>query len=471
MKSIKITSLVAILAVTAFGLSHLTACSSASVKEAHLAAHSEKILKNGLHILTVENHSLPYVSVGLLVRSGSADDPLTKSGLSSLTASLLERGSKAHSAAEIADQFAQLGTDFSSRSGEDYLYFSSAALSKDQDELLNLFFEVLTQPAFSSQEVDRRRSEVAAEIKRSYDQPSWVASRVFSQFLYGPHPYSRSSDGSLRDVQTIRQADIVKYYLKTFRPNNADLVLVGDLRPGLLESLEKQLNEWQPHELEAVNYPPLVPLKGQQILLVDREDLKQSEVRLGHYGLKRKNDDYQAVILADVILSDGFNSRLMREIRVKRGLTYGIHTSFDALKDIGPFTVSSNTRHEKVGELVDQTIKVLTQFHDQGVTDAEVEEAKGYLRGTFPTRIETADELAGLLVALKFYGINESYLENYVTTLNKLTTADVNTVIKKYFHPDNMRVLVYGPKSQVLDQLRPLGAVEVKPYKELISGL
>jgi zinc protease len=218
-------------------------------------------------------------------------------------------------------------------------------------------------------------------------------------------------------------------------------------------------------------YPPLVPLNGQQFLLVDRDDLKQSEIRLGHYGVKRKNDDYQAVMVADIILSEGFNSRLMREIRVKRGLTYGIHTSFDALKDVGPFTVSSNTRNEKVGELVEQTIKVLEQFHDQGVTAAEVEEAKGYLRGTFPTRIETADDLASLIVSLRYYGIDESYLENYVNNLNKLTVDDINKIIKKYFHPNNMRVLVYAPKDAVIEQLRPLGAVEVKPYKELVSGL
>ena len=461
----------ALLIITCFSAMAVMSCSTTRVKSTLLAAHSEITLKNGLHVLTVENRSLPYVSIGLLVRTGTTEDPISKSGLASLTASLLDRGTRERTATQIADQFALLGSGFSSSANRDYMYFSSAALAKDQETLLDLFFEVITQPTFKQQEVNRRRQEVMAQIKRDYDQPAWVASRVFAQYLFGSHPYARAGIGTLRDVRSIRREDIVRFYSSVFAPNNCDLVLVGDWEPGTAESLEKRLAGWQPKSQSPVVVPQLQPIHGQHILLVDRPDLKQTEIRIGHYGIRRKNKDYQALMVADVILSGGFNSRLVREIRVNRGLTYGIDAEFEALKDVGPFVVTTNTRNEKAGEVVADTIQVLKTFRDKGVTDQEVKDAKSYLRGVFPSRIETPDDLASNLMSLRFYGVSESYLVDYVQNLDKLTTSDVNRVIKKYFHPNNMRIVVYGPKSIVLKELRPLGAVEVKPFKELAVGL
>ncbi len=449
----------------------VSGCSTGSVKSTMLAAHSETTLKNGLHILTIPNHSLPYVSIGLMVRTGTADDPISKSGLASLTASLLSRGTKTHSALQIADEFALLGSEFSSDANRDFMYFSSAALAKDQSKLLDLFFEVITQPTFNKQEVDRRRHEVLAEIRRDYDQPAWVASRIFAQSLYGSHPYARAGIGTLRDVASIHRNDVVQFYSSVFVPNNCDLVLVGDWDPKTTAALESRLSNWQSKALVPPVVPQLAKIHGENILFVNRAGLKQTEIRIGHFGIRRKNDDYQALSVADVILSEGFNSRLVREIRVNKGLTYGIDASFEALKDIGPFVVTTNTRNEKTGEVVADTIQVLKDFRDKGVTDQEVADAKSYLRGTFPQRIETPSDLASQLMALRFYGVSESYLVHYDENLDRISSRDVNHVIKKYFHPNNMRIVVYGPKSPDLAELRPLGAVEVKSFKELAVGL
>lgn len=447
----------------------LSACASFGPSSSiRLSSYRDIELKNGMKVILVEDRTLPFVGAGLLLKSGASQDPMGKSGLSDMTAQLLERGTKKKSATEIADAFGQLGTSFSASVDEDSAYFATSGLSSQQNELLDLFFEVLVEPSFSVREVSRIRSEFLSGIRRSYDHPSYVASRAFSQLLYGPHPYGRSVSGSERDVGSIKQKDVIRHYLKYYRPNNAILVLVGDLNKGIKEDLERRLASWQPRNVEKSRLPALIDLKGLQIHLAHRADLKQSEVRMGHFGVRRNIEDYQILEVAETILSGGFTSRLMSEIRVKRGLTYGISSTFDAREENGPFVISTNTRHEKVGEMIRETRNVLNEFYEKGATKQEVEEAKGYLRGAFPRRIETPSQMAQMLVGLRFYGIDDGYMTNYIRNLNKISVSDVNRVIKKYYRPKDMRVLVYGPKAQVLNQLRPLGAIEVKNYKEFL---
>src|SRR6185312_13196819 len=170
------------------------------------------------------------------------------------------RGSKEHSAMQIADEFALLGSGFSNSANRDYMYFSSDALAKDQEKILDLFFEVVTQPKFSEDEVSRRRHEVMAEIRRNYDQPAWVASRIFAQTLYGSHPYARAGLGTLRDVKSIHRSDVVQFYQAAFVPNNCDLVLVGDWNPNTTAELEKHLATWQPKPVAPPVVPQLLPI-------------------------------------------------------------------------------------------------------------------------------------------------------------------------------------------------------------------
>ena len=445
----------------------LAGCASFDSKDIRIPDYKIKNLKNGLQVISIVDKTLPKVSVGLLIRTGSSSDPVGKSGLADLTAQMIERGSQKLSATQIADQFGYYGSSFISDIDYDYSYFATYGLSQHQSELFNLFFDVVTTPAFSVGEVQRLKGEMIAEIKRSYDQHGFMAGKVFNQFLFGAHPYGRNSSGTVRDVASIKQKDMIRFYIKNYRPNNATLILVGDINEKFAKEFQQKLDSWEPRELENINLPPLRPLDSQRILLVNRSDLQQSEIRLGHYGIKRKIDDYQALMVAETILSSGFTSRLMKEIRDKRGLTYGISSSFDARKEIGPFTIATNTRHEKVGEVITETVNILKNFHEKGVTPQEVADAKGYLRGVFPRRIETSDQLAKMLVALKFYDIDESYLKNYLSLLDDVSVSDVNRAIKKYYQPNLLRVLIYGPKDKVIDQLRPIGAVEVKNYTEL----
>lgn len=433
-----------------------------------IPSYKETRLKNGLTVLSVIDRSLPYVSVGLLVQGGGAEDPATKSGLTSLTADLLERGTKTKSATEIAEQFGLLGSELSIATERDYSILSAASLSADQTELLNLFFQVVTEPAFTSLEIERRRKELLSEIQRAYDQPRYVANRIFSSFLYGAHPYGRPVEGVIRDIKSIKQKDIIRQYLKSFRPNNSILILVGDVQNSTLSSLENKLSNWTSRELVNEPMPTVGSKEPQKILFVSRNDLQQSEIRLGHFGIQRKNDDFLALMVAETVLAGSMNSRLIKEIRVRRGLTYGIQTAFNATKQVGPYIISSNTRHDKVGELIKETLTVVKNFVREGITDEELQDAKGYLLGSFPNKVETPDRLAKIILAYRIYGIADEELTEFVSRLNKLNKEDINKAIQRNYFPDNFQVLVYGPEKIVLPQLREIGAVQTKNYKELL---
>ncbi|MEQ1664503.1 MAG: pitrilysin family protein [Bdellovibrionales bacterium] len=431
------------------------------------AKYQDLTLSNGLKVLIVENKNLPVVQVGLLIRTGASSDPISKSGLASLTTDLLDQGTKLKTSEQLADEFGNLGTSFNGSVNADFIYLSTKGLSKNQNELLKLFFEVVTQPAFSPAEVNRMSQQNIADIQRAYDQPPYLASRFFAQMLFSSHPYGRPSEGTVRDIKGIRQSEITQLYSKYFRPNNSLLVFVGDIAPDFKNTIIELTKDWKPEPIKEIDLGNRNQLSGQRIMLVNREDLKQAEVRMGHYGIQRKIEDYQTLKVAETILSSGFTSRLMNEIRVKRGLTYGINTNFDAKKDVGSFSVTTNTRFEKVGETVGETLKVIRAFYDKGVSEDELSMAKGFLRGAFPRGFETPEQLAQTLVALRFFEIDDSYLTNYLENLEKIKVSDVNEVIKKYYHPDQMQILVYAPKEKVIDQLRPLGAIELKNYLEL----
>jgi zinc protease len=216
------------------------------------------------------------------------------------------------------------------------------------------------------------------------------------------------------------------------------------------------------------NFPAFPEVKGRQLLVVDRSDLKQSEIRFGHAGIQRNHPDYLALKVANMVLGGNFSSRLMKEIRVKRGLTYGVRSRFDTGVFVGPFEIEVATRHDKVGETVTETLRVLKEFTEGGLTQAELDMARVYLIGQFVEGMETPEAVARTTLALRLYGIPDSYLKEYISLLGDLKLADVNAAIRRNLHPDNIKVLVYSKKSEVLEQLKALGTVEVKSYKELL---
>lgn len=430
-----------------------------------LPAYKTMTLENGLEILLIESHKLPSYSLIMLSKTGSRLDPKSRSGLGLVTTGLLEKGTRTKSASQIADAFGQLGSDFDSDADLDSFTFSASSLSKDRDSMTDLFAEVLLEPAFRADELSRYKKQVIASVKQGYDDPDDFTDQIFNSQLMPNHPYGRSLDGTIRDLNAITVKDVKDFYVQNINPASSILAVIGDFDAATVEKIKQKFAGWKatgvtPPPLEA----PSVDSKS-NILLVTRPDLSQAQVRFGHLGIRRSNPDFLKIRLANTILGGGFSSRLMNKIRVEKGLTYGISSGFSTRLVEAPFSISTFTRFEKVGETVRETVALMKDFRDKGVTQRELDASKGFLKGAFPRSFETPEAIASNLLILRLYSIPESYLTNYLRDLDAITLDDLNKTIKKYFHPEQFHIIVYAPE-EVAPQLTAIGPTTEIPFQK-----
>lgn len=453
-----------IIALTAMIFAIVSCATSNSIvpDNYELPKFKEIKLDNGLKVLLVPDKKIPFVSINLMLPTGYVADPMTKSGLSSLTFAMLDKGTKARSADRLADDLDYMGVQFSAASSPEYSLIGIDGLSKFQNEILESFSEILFSPKFDSKELAKLKKRVIAGIQKRQDQPDQMADLYAKQFLYGNHPLAKSSMGELADVKGIGVDDLKNYYQKHFVPQGAVLALVGNFSSQFQDRLLKDFSEWKGLQVEPVNYPRVKELDKLSIRLVTKESLKQAQVQLMHFGPGRDTKDYLAIRVANTILGGSFSSRLMDEIRDNRGLTYGIYSKFQFGRGIGEFNIGSYTRVEKVGELVQTSLDIYSKMYKEGVSEAEVNRAKNLILGNFPKAVETPEKLAANLLVLRAYGIGDAYLNNYIDNIESIDVGDVNRVIKKYMKPEAMKVLVYAPEKGVKEQLQKIGILEIK---------
>ncbi len=461
-----------LLFIVSISLTQFLGCSSVGLSgggsDFELRKHQEVVLENGMRILYVFDNNLPYVSYRMLVGSGSASDPATQAGLASLTSNLLSKGTKDMSAIDISEAFGQYGSEFGSYVSEDYTLLTTSGLSFHGEELFKLFSEVVLKPAFSKKELNTLKNRRIAQTVKRIDSPGSFANLAWQDYLFDQHQYARPSSGTKKSLRSIRKKDITKFYLRNFRPNNTIVSIVGKIEPQLKEKIEKTFSAWKGYPGKKVQFGDIPKIEGRKIRFVHKPGLVQAQIRLGTKGIRRTNKDYLTLRVANVILGGAFSSRLVRRIRRDLGLTYSISSSIDARMDYGPFQVATFTKSKTVGKTVEEILTLLEKFHSEGVAKEEVESAKAYIKGIFPRTIETAERLAFNLMILRHYGIDDSYLEDFISNINSINVDDVNRVIKSYMNPKDLKILVYGDKNQSLKQVKAIGDVELKNAKDLL---
>ncbi len=426
-----------------------------------LRPYRDVTLKNGLKVTLIEDQSLPYLSLGMLIRVGSTQDPDSQRGLADMVAELLDKGTKRQTATELSDSMAQYGGEFNASAGKDATYLTASALSFHEEKIINHVAEIVATPSFAGVEIDRLRKRKLAQLKELVDEPEYVTDVAFEALLFAKHPYGQPSQGTAKGIRAIQKKHIVKHYLQYYRPSNAHLAVVGKLSPQILEHLESAFSKWEDRPVKPIERLAFPEVEGSKIWIVDKSDLQQAQIRFGHKGIARDNPDFIALRTASAILGGDFSSRLMNEIRVKRGLTYSIRSGFDTRLGEGPFEISTFTRHDKIGETVKEVLRVVREYRYQGPTEQELKEVKSLLKGQFPRALETPESLASNLLYLRFYGVPDSYLTTYLNKVDKLTTEEIRRVIKLYFHPENLKVVVYAPQRKALPQLEGVAPIEV----------
>jgi len=434
-------------------------------------------LDNGLRVLVGEYHELPLVEFHLIVGAGAAQDPPGKEGLAALTAGTLVRGTGKLSADQLASAIESLGGRIAATPGTDGTIVSAEFLSKDYAAGLDLLRQVLLDPAFARDEVRRERDERAAGIVAALEDTSSVAEKCFAGFLYGTHPYGRPVEGRSATVPKLGRGDVADFYQRWYRPNDTILVLVGDVAaPEALASLRAALGAWRPRpDAIATRAAPPAPLTARRVLLVDKPDATQTQIRLGNIAIARNSPDYIPATVANTILGGGFTSRLIEELRVKRSLTYSAWSTFAARLTGGDFRLGTFTKTPTTAETLALALSVEGDFRSHPPARESLAKAKTYLRGQFPLRIESPDALAARLAEAEFNALGPDELATYRERVATVTAEQVAEVAGKLMPPpEAVAIVVVGKAAEIRDaltaQFGPLQTLSAKDCENLSAA-
>ena len=403
------------------------------------------VTPNGLTVVVLEQHFLPIVEVHALVKSGSAQDPPEKAGLANLVASLLDEGTTSRTSKQLAEQIDFVGGALEVKAAEDFTTASVRVLKKDVELGFTLLADILQHPAFLKPEFERIRSQILGEMASDNDDPGHVAMKAFNQLVFHGHPYRWPLNGTEESLNKITHADVVGFYAREYAPSQIILTIVGDVTAEQVTTfVQTHFGGWKkasPQPRTAKNAPPI---EKKTVQLIEK-DLTQSNVILGHGGISRTNPDFYAVTVMNYILgAGGFSSRLMDSIRDKQGLVYGIMSHFDARLMPGSFWVNFQTRTEATNQAIQGVLAELKSIREAPVTDQELSEAKSFLIGSFPLRLDSTAKLAQVLAQVEFYGLGFEYFSQYPKWIERVTKEDVQRVAKQYLYPQRYALVVVG---------------------------
>ena len=422
-------------------------------------------LKNGLEVLVIARHDLPLVSFSIAVKAGGYDEEKGKTlGVADFTASMLRKGTKARSADQIASAIDFVGGSLDTQASSESSFASCSVLSKDTRLCIDLLSDVLLRPTFPEAEMGEVRDQVLAALAARYDNPHELASEHLDNLLFG----EKNPDGWVlmpEDVQKISRADLVTFWKTYYRPNNAILAIAGDVDPAKLRAeLDKAFGGWEKADVPVRAEPKVPPVKATRILLVDRPDLTQATLMFGHPGIKHTDPDWYAVTLMNYVLGGSdFSSRLMTEVRSKRGLTYGIGSSFGASLYQGAFRVSASTKNASVWDALVASVGEMRRMKAEGPSEEEIGKAKGFYAGSYPFKLQGAGEIAGSIVAAELQGLDVSYVKDFPLRLGAVSTAMAKAAAGKWLEPDGLWVVIVGRAADIEPQLAKSGL----PYERI----
>lgn len=440
-----------------------------AARESTFPAYEMRTLDNGLQVVTVLHHEQPVVSMRMIVRAGAAQDPREKTGLADLTASLLDQGSAGKSATQVQDEIDFMGGAMGAGAGTDLTFVNIVVMKDSFESGLRILSGMARNPGFAPEEIDRQRQQALSTLRVNFDSPEFVADAVFDRLVYGFHPYGLPQNGTAESLAAITRADIVAYHEQYFVPNNAILAVVGDVTADeAFGMVQKVFGDWQNRELPASRFVA-PPEPTRRVIVVNKPDAVQTEVRAGHLGIKRSHQDYMALNMTLRILGGEGANRLHQVLRTERGLTYGAKADMDTLLESGDFEASTNTRSAATGEVLRLIVDEFWRLQRERVGDRELTDAKAYITGSFPLTLEVPDAIATQVLNVLFYGLPVEQLQTYRDRVNAVRSDDVERAARLYLRPDRLSIVLVGNAAAFVSQLKGLGftSVEVIEMEDL----
>lgn len=408
-------------------------------------AFEQRTLPNGLRVVVIEHHEQPALSLRLVLKAGAIYDPADKPGLAQATAALLDQGTKTRSAQDIAQAIDFVGGSLGAGADWDAAYASASVTSDHLDLGTELLADIVLNPTFKEEEIDRWRTQALSGLQVQMQDPKFLAAAAFNRLVFGAHPYGQPMEGTPESVRTITRDDMVRFHHTHYRPNVSIIAVVGDVKPAeAFATIERHFGRWEKGAevpLPAFN----VPLReARHILVLDKPDAVQTEIRVGHVGIARTDPDYFTAQVFNTILGGSSQGRLYVEIRSKRGLTYGAYSEWAERLQPGYFWATTYTKTESTVDTVELIVAELRRMQTELVSTCELDARKAYLTGSFPLRIETPDDIAAQVLEAMLYGYDRSYLETYRDHINGVTAEQVKAFANAKIHPDRVVIVLVG---------------------------
>lgn len=432
---------------------------------------AEQTLPNGLRVIVIERREYPLVSAQLLIKNGGEVDPPELAGLTDLTANLLTKGTQTRDATQIAQQIESLGGFLDSGARWDSSFATVGVMSSKISQAMEILADVVRRPTFKSEEVERLRQQYLDNVTLGLGDPGTIARFVAARVVFGDSPYGHPVTGTTESLTRITGADIAKMHSRYYRPDNAILVIGGDMssKDGFALAT-RYFGDWQK---PTTSLPTLTPAresaesKASRVVVIDKPDAGQAAVYLARTGINRKDPEYFRGIVSNSVLS-GYSGRLNQEIRIRRGLSYGAGSVLDARRDVGPFVASAQTKNESGAVVADLLLGEISRLSSSPPKDVELTPRKAVLIGNFSRALETANGLVNQVASLALHGLSLDEINRYINNVQSITTEDIQKFAGTRLDAKTSNIIIVGNAKAFLPELqKKFPKVEVIPVAEL----
>ena len=420
-------------------------------------AYEIRKMSNGMQVVLVSQNEQPALSVRMIIRAGAAHDPKAKYGLAMMTATLLDQGAGSRTAEQIAEEIDFIGGVLGTGAGTDLSYINAVVMKDSYNTALDLMADVVMRPTFAPEEIERQRQQALSALKVAAEDPESVADRVIGRLIYGFHPYGLPGSGTPDTLAALTRADFVDFHKKYFVPNNALIAVVGDITAtDAMAGLEKYFGGWKPADvpMPTVTDPPDAT---RRVIVIDKKDAVQTEIRVGHIAIPRKHNDFEAVDQAVKILGGEGANRLQQVLRSQKQLTYGASADLDTFKWAGAVVAETDTQTANTAEALRVVVDEFTRLQRERVNDGELEGAQDYMVGHFPLTIEVPDQIATQVLNQLFYELPVDDLPRYRERILKVTPDEIQRVARWFIRPAQLSVVLVGDADKFVNDLKGVG--------------
>jgi zinc protease len=437
---------------------------SREVLQVKLPRPIEAKLKNGLTVLILEDRRAPFVTLQLYLNgAGALFETREMAGLANATAVMLNEGTRSRSSVQIAEETDRLGAALSAGSsfGSPEAVVSASGLSDNFDDWFELFADVLLQPSFPADELEKFKQRQRAQLREQRSSSGFLLGERFNRAVYGDHPAAQVST-TPESLDKLSRASLVEWHRQRYAPQNAVLGIAGDVRvKELIAKLEKRLAGWKQTSMKQAMPSNPAAIKSRRVLLVDRPNSVQTSLALGNIAIERRSPDYMPMVVMNYVLGGGASSRLFLNLREEKGYTYGVYSDFSALRYPGPWRAGGNMRTEATEGALVEFFNEIRRIRDEKVTADELESSKRAIVASFALSLEQPSRVLSFAITSKLYGFPPDYWDSYPAKIMAVTADDVQRVARAYLNPDALQLVAVGDAGRIKATLEKYGSVEV----------